>query len=199
MMSESHIRNMNDAWVSSFRQRYLARLRDDDSWMWCANDSYLSQTIGRAHLNPFALISDNATLGVLLLEHETQPSRLDHHGQLVYVHYIATAPWNRGNANGPGRFRGVGTSLMIRAILISRELGCEGRLGLHSLRSSDGFYNALGFHSLGSDAAHYGMSYFELFDPSDMDLRGVTDAVDIGDGVRGSHNCGGSLRFKPHP
>lgn len=51
---------------------------------------------------------------------------------------------------------------MAWALQESRDVGCDGRLGLHSQRGSDEFYHRLGLHNLGLDAAHRGMNYFEL-------------------------------------
>lgn len=63
---------------------------------------------------------------------------------LVYVDYIETAPWNVRLLTEPlGRrqqYRGVGTRLFEAAVLQSEEEGFRGRLGLHSLPGSEGFY-----------------------------------------------------------
>ena len=65
----------------------------------------------------------------------------------------------------------VGWALTGWATQYSREIVCEARLGLHSLRSSDAFYSGLGFRNFGIDAAHRGMSYFEQCDTHETDYR----------------------------
>jgi hypothetical protein len=63
---------------------------------------------------------------------------------LVYIDYIEAAPWNIKQLMVPlgraQRYRGVGSRLFEAAILQSGEEGFKGRLGLHSLPGSEGFY-----------------------------------------------------------
>lgn len=166
-MTECHFQLANSSWATSFQQRYRTQKNDDDFWMWNASIDHLGSVIHRYRMRSFALIVDEKILGVLFLQTETQLSRLQCHCPLVYVRYVATAPWNRPDKCEPGRLRGVGTALMAWATEVSRESGCGGRLGLHSLQTSDAFYLRLGFRNLGLDAAHRGMRYFELSEPSD--------------------------------
>ena len=161
-MTRAHYQTASSSWVKSFERRSCTREQDDDSWMWNASASQLDLLLHRTDLSSFALIADTRIDGVLFLQREPQPSRLDPQQFLVYVAYVATAPWNRRDKNGAGKLRGVGTSLIDWAALISREAKCDGCLGLHSLRSSDPFYESLGFRNLGIDAARFGMTYFEL-------------------------------------
>jgi hypothetical protein len=63
---------------------------------------------------------------------------------LVYIDYIETAPWNikqlMVSVGKPQQYRGVGSRLFEAAILQSLEEDFKGRLGLHSLPGSEGFY-----------------------------------------------------------
>jgi hypothetical protein len=63
---------------------------------------------------------------------------------LVYIDYIETAPWNIRLLMEPlgkrQQYRGVGSRLFEAAVLQSEEEGFKGRLGLHSLPGSEGFY-----------------------------------------------------------
>jgi|HubBroStandDraft_5_1064220.scaffolds.fasta_scaffold14977_1 hypothetical protein len=63
---------------------------------------------------------------------------------LVYIDYIEAAPWNIKQLMEPlgkrQQFRSVGTRLFEAAVLQSDEEGFKGRLGLHSLPGSEGFY-----------------------------------------------------------
>jgi hypothetical protein len=130
--------------------------------MWNLSEEHLDLLVHREGLRSFAVIAENNVQGVLVLHGEPRPSWLEPQHALVYVRYMATAPWNRRDKNGPGRLRGVGTLLMAWAVRESQNAGCDGRLGLHSLRGSDEFYRRLGLHGLGLDAARRGMTYFEL-------------------------------------
>lgn len=98
------------------------------------------------------------------------------------MRYLATAPWNRRDKRGLGQLRGVGTVLMAWAMQESQDVGCNGRLGLHSLRCSDDFYHRLGLHNFGLDAARRGMNYFELSSSgetefSDANCREMADTT----------------------
>ena len=82
---------------------------------------------------------------------------------LVYVKYLATAPWNRPEVQKPPRYRGVGTVLIAAAMQLSLDLEYEGRIGLHSLPAAERFYqNTFGMRALGRDAACEDLMYFEM-------------------------------------
>jgi hypothetical protein len=81
--------------------------------------------------------------------------------QAMYIDYIETAPWNL-RIPGPPRFEGVGTILLADAILLSRELGHEGRVSLHSLPSAESWYlKRCRMTDLGQDPAYYDLRCFE--------------------------------------
>ncbi|MBX9699107.1 MAG: hypothetical protein K2X74_06705 [Acetobacteraceae bacterium] len=69
-------------------------------------------------------------------------------GALLYVSYLAAAPWNRGNFRRaayrrhavPESLSGVGEALILAAVAMSRDLGMAGRVGLHSLEAALDFY-----------------------------------------------------------
>ncbi len=49
---------------------------------------------------------------------------------IVYVEFLATAPWNRPEIQKPPRFRGIGTVMVAAAVEVSWELGYRGLMGL---------------------------------------------------------------------
>lgn len=74
---------------------------------------------------------------------------------LVYVDYLEVAPWNQSRLVVERPFAGLGGLLLDVAISISRELGCEGRIGLHSLRQSEKFYRNCRMTDCGVESAGY--------------------------------------------
>ena len=107
---------------------------------------------------------DGQVQGLMMLETDGHFARLSTQtgSPLVYVTLLATAPWNLSGVTDPPRYRGVGTVLLAAAATISGDLGFKGRLGLHSLRRSEPWYNRLGMTCLGPDPAKQGLKYYEM-------------------------------------
>jgi hypothetical protein len=101
------------------------------------------------------------TQGLMAVVDEPINSRLVN-GQLVYVDFLETAPWNLVVAGSSRRFAGVGTALLLDAIRLSWERGSSGRVGLHSLPQSETFYERIGMTSCGTDPNYYDLAYFEF-------------------------------------
>jgi hypothetical protein len=81
---------------------------------------------------------------------------------LVYVDYIATAPWNIASLADTPRYRGVGRALIQCATDFSADNGWQGRIGLHSLPQSETFYrDVCGLTDLGVDVNGQGLHYYE--------------------------------------
>jgi len=82
---------------------------------------------------------------------------------MVYLEFLATAPWNRPEFQQPVRLKGCGRIFTLAAIEVSRALGGKGRIGLHSLPAAEEFYERkCGMTRLGPDAAHQNLVYFEM-------------------------------------
>ncbi len=91
---------------------------------------------------------------------------------MVYVDFVATAPWNRSELQQPPRFRGVGQVFILAAVETSRAAGFKGRVGLHSLRKAEHFYEKrCGFTRLGPDSSHQDLTYFEMTETQANDYR----------------------------
>lgn len=90
-------------------------------------------------------------------------SRLAPSRDLVYIEYVAVAPWNRRDLKTSPRIRGVGKVLVRSAADLSIDLGLEGRIGLHSKPASEAFYReGLGLIDLGVEVVEDGKwVYFE--------------------------------------
>lgn len=82
---------------------------------------------------------------------------------LVYVHFLAAAPWNLRSITREPRFSLVGTVLIAVAIQLSLEEEFSGRIGLHSLPQADEWYEkTCGMTNLGADPSAHHLKYFEM-------------------------------------
>lgn len=81
---------------------------------------------------------------------------------LVYVTYLATAPWNLGDVVERPRYSGVGTILMAAAVQTSIEAEFKGRIGLHALPQAEKFYECHGMVDFGTDPDKEHLKYYEL-------------------------------------
>lgn len=98
----------------------------------------------------------------MLLEIDYHRSRLEPGKNLVYLDYLATAPWNRPSIQNPPAYRGVGTAFFTLAVERSISLEYKGRVGLHALPRAEKFYKQLGMVDFGIDANKQNLKYFEL-------------------------------------
>jgi len=81
---------------------------------------------------------------------------------IVYVDFLAVAPWNRKVVQFPQRFKNLGTVMLGEAVATSISMGLDGRCGLHSLPQSEGFYRRIGMSDFGLDHAYSSLRYFEF-------------------------------------
>jgi hypothetical protein len=82
---------------------------------------------------------------------------------LVYVDYLAAAPWNLPGLVAASRFRLCGSVLITAAIRLSRQNGYDGRIGLHSLPQARDFYrDKCGMIDVGIDQDYEDLHYFEM-------------------------------------
>jgi hypothetical protein len=77
----------------------------------------------------------------------TEVSRADPRSPLLYVDYLAVAPWNDGQFRRAARMdperpelQALGPLLVDLAVALSRTAGYEGRIGLHSEANATGWY-----------------------------------------------------------
>jgi hypothetical protein len=103
--------------------------------------------------------------GLMRLDIVSQVARLMLHERLplVYVDFLESAPWNAKQFTNAPRYKMTGVRLMMAAIRYSFDLGCEGRVGLHSLPQAREFYESMfRMTPLGNDVDHEGLMYYEL-------------------------------------
>lgn len=159
---EANIVELNSKHVEDFRSVWMNLLRqfqqEDKYWdlmiklrMIENNDNY----------EGYAVEYQEQTEGLLLIETQMHGSQISSGKRLIYIYYVATAPWNREVIQRPPKLRGVGTSLLLFTRSRSLELGYEGRVGLHSLPGYEKFYDNRGMLDLGSDPDYEDLVYFE--------------------------------------
>jgi len=139
-----------------------AKIAEDSHWDWRKKHELRK----KAMLNfPCASVKcENMTQGLMYLELSLHRSRLEANQHLVYVDFLATAPWNREWPHQAPRFKLVGLNLVAHAISISMTMH-SGRIGLHSLPGAVKFYrHKLKMKPFGKETSgeYRGLEYFEF-------------------------------------
>lgn len=133
------------------------------SWHWDWRTK-MTQVAGLLAFRGFCVLCTGVTQGLMrvdLNKHAREPGQKAK--PLVYVDYLEVAPWNRTDLGKTARYGGVGTALLSAAVELSLQEDFKGRIGLHSLPQSDGFYrDRCGMTDLGPDAQYQGLRYFEM-------------------------------------
>jgi hypothetical protein len=130
-------------------------------WSWRSKHRKHSRSLA---FKFFGIRCDGKLQGLMLLSTLVQEGRSkDHKGKpVLYVQYIETAPWNLPTFVDEPRYSLVGTNFIDIAIKVSLDEECEGRIALHSLPQSDGFYIKCGMTDLGPDHEFDDLRYFEM-------------------------------------
>lgn len=141
----------------------MDRLPQSLHWNW----AFKAPQLQLLHAFGFGVICEADWQGVMLLTTATAVARLpqDKGKPLAYIDFLETAPWNWRipSVSQSGRYKGVGSVLFHQAVKLSVDEGFRGRIGLHSLSQSRGYYeNACGMTPLGPDPSKQNLLYFEL-------------------------------------
>lgn len=153
-MQQRHVDDFEGIW-----RDILQELGQDDAfWSW-ATKKRLS--LADSRFEAYAIEFENLTQGLLWLETQWHRSWLNSDHRIVYVEALASAPWNRRRLEDPPYFYGVGTALLLFARRRSVDLGYEGRVGLHALPTSAGFYEQRNMTDYGQDPDRENLRYFE--------------------------------------
>jgi len=157
-MSQAHLSQIETIWKGML----LALQEPDKAWNWAYK---LRLATDEAGFEACVVEVDGLAQGVILIEtqwHRSQLNgRISARLPLVYVEYLATAPWNRRGIEDPPFFTGIGGTLMAFARNRSAELGFDGRVGLHALPEAEAFYRRQGMPNYGPDPDKDGLVYFE--------------------------------------
>ncbi len=153
-MSDRHLEDFETIWKGILR----ATEQLDSYWSW---DYKLRQSKQDARYEAYSIEVDSLTQGLMFLETQWHQSQLPQRYPLIYIEALAAAPWNRRQLEDPPYLRGVGRTLLLFARQRSMELGYEGRVGLHALLGSEGFYRRNQMLEYGADPEKEGLIYFE--------------------------------------
>lgn len=134
---------------------------EDSHWDWKHKATAWRRLLG---YQSYALVCQGELQGLMLTNDITSARLAVQFGKpLVYVQFVATAPWNRPEIQTPPKYRGVGRVFILAAIQASLDEGYKGRVGLHSLPKAEGFYrDKCGFTILGPDSSHQNLTYYEM-------------------------------------
>lgn len=130
----------------------------DKHWDWRKKSAFAPKS---NHL-VFSLLNASeveAAMMLLFSKNSRQPGAPK---SIVYVDYVAVAPWNRKPIQDPQRFKHLGTVMLGVAIQTSIRDGRDGLCGLHSLPQAEGFYRKIGMTDFGIDSAYSSLRYFEF-------------------------------------
>lgn len=171
-ISPEHLTSYQSQWTAAFNdceQRFRAgrlnreEIPEDAHWKW---ERKMAQRRGKLGFESYCIECEGQIEGLLILNFlEICRIPVQARKDLVYLEYLATAPWNRRIGDQLPRFRRVGTLLFRAALQVSLANDLKGRIGLHSLPKAEGFYrDGIGMVDLGPDhsPSHQGLRYFEL-------------------------------------
>lgn len=132
----------------------------DHHWNW---RDLIIRTRGNTTRDSFCLLALDQIQAVMTVDLSKRARNPTQHNQhLVYVDYLAVAPWNRTAIQKPVVYKGLGKVMLGVAVSLSIDDEWDGRIGLHSLPQAEGFYNVCGMIDLGADRDYEHLHYFEF-------------------------------------
>jgi hypothetical protein len=159
-LTAKHLNDFTTIWW----QRLRTSTDEDQYWDWEKKQRiYLAGGMGI--YEGYAIEYEQLTQGMMLLQISGYRSQVDPTRRLVYVHSLATAPWNRISNPDFNGLRAVGGALLRFAQFRSEELNYGGLVGLHSLPGAEVFYRKMGMIDGGSDSEKENLTYFEWYRP----------------------------------
>lgn len=149
-----HLGQIRQTWTSLLNEAQ----QPDRGWDW---EYFIRLAHKESRYEAWAVEAENLVQGMILLETRWHSSQVSVGDRLVYVEAIASAPWNRSLFGYQAHLKGAGSVLMRFSRTRSQEVGCSGRVGLHSLPEAEGFYRAQGMPDYGPDESKDELTYFE--------------------------------------
>jgi len=162
---DSHnIEDFRTLWLPMFEElKVELKIRgifiEDSHWDW---EKKLKSIRGELAYNSFVIEADKRTQGMMIINNAAHYSWIEIGKPLIYIEFLATAPWNRKLLVEKPVLGGVGKLLFVKAIIESLQSDFEGRVGLHSLPGAVSWYTYLGMRDFGEDRKKQSLHYFEL-------------------------------------
>lgn len=171
------VQGLNENNLDDFQQHWLPMLRarradfvdnvtagsgnvQDYHWDWVIESYKAECTMG---YETFAIECDGCTQALMVVDSNQFALHPSHQGkELVHIARLATAPWNRTNTVARPKYKGAGRALVATAISLSIDLEFRGRVCLHSLPQSEGWYRSSGFIEVTDPNPKNTLKYFEL-------------------------------------
>lgn len=152
-----HIEMWYNQWKDNLKKRDNS-LYPAARWDW---EEIFSSMLSDVTRKGFCIEYQDRLQGILVV---TYKGKMNRDGEpIVFVEYIATAPWNRPDnilTKNKGQFSLIGSYLLRCAVDLSQTLGYEGRIALESEPEAMEFYEQVGMENKGATDAEY--AYFEF-------------------------------------
>jgi hypothetical protein len=158
-VNESHLEQFERCW----KPMLIGTIEEDRYWEWSRKQRTYGARLGA---ETYAIVHNQMMQGLMLIETLGYRSWFAPNRRILYVHSLATAPWNRPSIQKPPRYRLVGSTLMEFARYRSEELKYDGLVGVHALLQAEEFYRRLGMIDCGVDSEKEQLVYFEWYKPS---------------------------------
>jgi hypothetical protein len=165
-VSDVHLAMWDATWRPAMKAHCAGRVvsdsPEDHHWDWKNKANHWRPLL---QYHSFAIVCRHELQGLMLASDTAQARLAVQAGKpLVYIEFVATAPWNRIEMQQPPRYRGVGTAFVAMAIQLSIDMGYKGRAALHSLPDAETFYKtACGMTAVQRDPGpHQNLMYYEL-------------------------------------
>jgi hypothetical protein len=157
-MTEAHL----EAFERDWKPLLLNSIEEDQYWEWRSKQRIYGPQLGA---ESYAIEYQGQLQGLMLIQPLGYRSWFDSDRRIVYVHSLATAPWNRPTIQNPPAYRLLGGTLLEFARYRSQELGYGGLVGLHALPSAESFYRRMEMDECGPDSDKEDLVYFEWYTP----------------------------------
>jgi hypothetical protein len=169
-MTEAHL----DAFEQDWKPLLLGSVEEDQYWEWRRKQRIYGSQLGA---ESYAIEYQEQLQGLMLVQPLGYRSWFEPTRRIVYVHSLATAPWNRPTIQNPPAYRLVGSALLEFARYRSQELGYGGLVGLHALLGAESFYRRMNMNECGADPDKENLVYFEWYmpQPEPLDWRDEVD------------------------
>lgn len=155
-LHNKHLHDFETFW----KNRLRSSSEEDSHWNWTKKNRLYTSASG---FEKYAIECSQITQGLMMIAIRGHRSWVETEQRLVYVDYLATAPWNRPSIQNPPEYRLVGSTLLQFARYRSEELGYRGIVGLHALPRAARFYEKMGMMNCGPDSEKQNLTYFEWY------------------------------------